>query len=117
VSLQVRREGATPNLLKYSITADRDGGKIVISREELLRDAINGPLRAYIARAAKLQTDEDACRYLMCNASMRVFMTGQTLERVAVDARVGDGVPSLHIAAEPGAKAILALEFRHSVSA
>ncbi len=121
MAVKVQREGATPNLLKYSVTADKEGGEVLLTREDLLRDGPNGPLNAYIARAVTLNitTDEDACRYLLCNPKMRVFATPQTLERIAVDAQMTgpSKTLALRIKAEPNARGIVALEFRHSLSA
>ena len=115
--ISVTREGASPNMLKYSIVADEDGGELVLSREMLLRDAVRGPLRAYIERSTAVRTNEDACRYLLCSPVMRVLHTPRTLSRVAVDATSDGATPQLQILAEPGAAAIIALEFRHTLSA
>lgn len=119
MALQVKREGATPNLLKYSVVADAEGGEIVLKREDLVRDSVNGPLRKYIERGVKLQDAEAACRYLLCNPSMRAFVTPQTFARVAVSA--GAEGPTSDIAfkimAEPNSSAIVALEFRHTLAA
>ena len=119
MTLKVQRESATPNLIKYSVAADPEGGEFTLSREDLIRDTVHGPLRNYVQRAVQLKDAEAACRYLLCNASMRTFVTPRTFARVAVDAAVAsDGSSAtLKIMAEPGATAIVALEFRHSVSA
>jgi hypothetical protein len=118
MGLKVQRESATPNLLKYSIVAGPEGGELILNCESLIRDTVHGPLRNYLQRAVQLKDAEAACRYLLCNASMRAFVTPQTFARVAVDAAV-DATASvaLKIMAEPNATAIIALEFRHSVSA
>jgi hypothetical protein len=119
MTLKVQRESATPNLLKYSVAAGPDGGEVTLSREDLIRDAVHGPLRTYIQRAVQLKDTEAACRYLLCNASMRTVVTPRSFPRVAVDAGV-EGTTSaiaFKIMAEPGAVAVIALEFRHSVSA
>ena len=117
MTLKVQRESATPNLLKYSIVAGSDGGEFTLSREDLIRDSARGPLRTYIERATQLKGADDACRYLLCNASMRTFVTPRSFARVAVDADVAGSALIFKIMAEPGATAIVALEFRHSVSA
>jgi hypothetical protein len=104
-------------MLKYSVVADEEGGELVVSRDMLLHDAVRGPLRAYIERSTTVRTDEDACRYLLCSPVMRVLHTPRTLSRVAVDATSDGTTPQLQISAEPGAKAIIALEFRHTLSA
>jgi hypothetical protein len=117
MALRVRHEGATPNLLKYSILADSEGGEMMLSRADLIRDAARGPLRAYIERAAQVRDSDEACRYLLCNTSMRVSMTFRTLKRFAIDAGTDGSIPFLQIIAEPDAAGIIALEFRHSLSA
>lgn len=117
------REGATPNLIKYSVTADKEGGDVVLTRDDLLRDMVKGPLRTYVERGVRIGSVDDACRYLLCNAKMRAFVTPMTLERVALSAEtsakvvgaVGD--VALKITAEENAKAIVVLEFRHSMAA
>jgi hypothetical protein len=119
MTLKVQRESATPNLLKYSVTAGPDGGECMLSREDLIRDTVRGPLRTYIERAVQLKDADAACRYLLCNAAMRTVVTPRSFPRVAVDAGA-DGAASgivFKIMAEPDAVAIIALEFRHSVSA
>jgi hypothetical protein len=118
VALTVHREGASPNLVKYSVVADKDGGQLVLSHDAIVKDCVNGPLRAHIQRAPKFKDDQTACQHLLCNPAMRVFMTNQTLARVAVTAgRDETGKLALRIIAEPEAAAIFAMEFRHSVSA
>src|SRR3990172_3359497 len=108
--LQIQREGATPNMLKYSVTAGPEGGEIILSRDELLRDSVRGPLRSYIERGIKLDDASAACRYLLCNPSMRTVVTPRTFPRVAVDAAIDDAKSAaLKIMAEPGATAIVAL--------
>jgi len=119
VPLTISREGATPNLIKYSVIADGDGGDIVLTRNDLLRDMVKGPLRSYVERGVRISSADDACRYLLCNAKMRAFVTPMTLPRVALSASVeGAGAEvALKIVAESQAKAIVVLEFRHSMSA
>jgi hypothetical protein len=117
MALKINREGATPNLLKYSVVADREGGAIVLSRDDLVRDTVNGPLRKYIERGVRIADAEAACRYLLCNPSMRAFVTPQSFERVAVGAESEGAAVALKIMAEPGATAIVALEFRHTLAA
>ncbi len=117
MSVRVQREGATPNLLKYSIVADAEGGDLTLTRDELIAAGVKGPLRQYLERANGLADHTAACRYLLCNASMRVFLTPQTLARLAVDARSATGQLTVVITAEANAAGILALEFRHSLSA
>lgn len=116
--LKVRRESATPNLIKYSVLADQDGGEFVLSREDLVRDCVSGPLRAYFERGVKIADAESACRYLLCNPAMRAFVTPQSFPRVALVPQVEDkGAIALKIMAEPNASAIVALEFRHTLAA
>ena len=117
MALQVKREGATPNLLKYSIVADSEGGEVSLSHEALMDACVRGPLRTYIERARNLKDSEAACRYLLCNPSMRVFVTPRSFARTAVDAGIEGSVPTLKIMAEPDAIAIIALEFRHTLAA
>jgi len=119
MALQIRREGATPNLLKYSVVADQEGGEISLRREDLVRDSVNGPLRKYIERGVRIGDAEAACRYLLCNSSMRAFVTPQTFSRVAIGAGAEGPTAdiALKIMAEPGASAIVALEFRHTLAA
>jgi hypothetical protein len=119
MALKVKREGATPNLLKYSIVADKDGGEILLSRDDLVRDTVKGPLRTYIERGVRIGDAEAACRYLLCNPAMRAFVTPQSFQRVAVGAEVEGAASTIafKIMAEPGASAIVALEFRHSLAA
>ena len=116
--LLIKREGATPNLLKYSVTADEEGGEIVIERSELLKDTVAGPLRVHIERSGRVDNIEAACRYLLCDTSMRTLITQRSIPRVAIDGVVStakDGV-ALKIIAEANAKAIITLERRHSLS-
>ncbi len=119
MALIVKREGATPNLLKYSVVADAQGGEVVLKREDLVRDSVNGPLRKYIERGVRLENGEAACRYLLCNPSMRTFVTPQSFQRVAVgaDAEGPTSEIAFKIMAEPNASAIVALEFRHTLAA
>ena len=119
MALQVRRESATPNLLKYSVVADEEGGEIILSQEDLVRDSVRGPLRDYIGRGVRLNDDAMACRYLLCNPQMRSFVTPRSFPRVAVDGVVHGPTTNaaMKIMAEPNAVAIVALEFRHSVAA
>jgi hypothetical protein len=119
MALRIKREGATPNMLKYSVIADEDGGEVLLRREDLVKDSVRGPLRVYIERGVKLQDADAACRYLLCNPSMRAFVTPQTFPRVAIGADK-EGPTSeiaLKIMAEPNASAIVALEFRHTLAA
>jgi hypothetical protein len=119
VALQIKREGATPNLLKYSVIADAEGGEIILSQEDLVRDSVHGPLRNYIARGVRLGDDAAACRYLLCNPSMRTFVTPRSFPPVAMDRIVSGATtnPAIKIMAEPNAVAIVALEFRHTLAA
>lgn len=119
MALKVQREGATPNLIKYSVLADQEGGEFVLSQEDLVRDCVSGPLRAYFARGVKIADAEAACRYLLCNPAMRAFVTPQSFPRVAVVPQVEGQIASiaLKIMAEPNAAAIVALEFRHTLAA
>lgn len=119
MALQVRREGATPNLLKYSIVADEEGGEIVLSSEDLVKAAVRGPLRDYLARGVRLGDDAAACRYLLCNPSMRTFVTPRSFPRVAIDGVVAGPTTNaaVKIMAEPNAAAIVALEYRHTLAA
>lgn len=120
MALKVQREGATPNLLKYSVVADAEGGELVLSRDDLIRDSVHGPLRVHIDRGVKV---DDPCRYLLCNAKMRAVVTPRSFARVALDAinALGDvgsvSAVALKIMAEPNATAIVALEFRHTLAA
>lgn len=119
MALQIKREGSTPNLLKYSVVADDEGGEVILSRDDLVRDTMHGPLRDYISKGVRLNDDDTACRYLLCNPKMRAFVTPRSFPRVAVDGVV-DGPTTnaaLKISAEPNAVAIVALEYRHSVAA
>ena len=119
MAIQVRREGATPNLLKYNVIANEIGGEIVLSLSDLVGDTVRGPLRDYLARGVRLGDDTAACKYLLCHPSMRTFVTPRTFARVAIDGMI-DGPTAnvaLKIMAEPDAVAIVALEFRHSVAA
>lgn len=117
VALHVRRESATPNMLKYGIsTDDEQGGELVLTREDLIRDAVRGPLRDYIARGVNLDADA-ACQYLLCNPAMRPIITHRAFPRVAIDALTDNGAVGLKIMAEAGARAIVALEFRHTLAA
>jgi hypothetical protein len=116
MALVLKREGASPNLLKYSVVADAEGGEVVLSRDALIRDTVRGPLQTYVERGVRV---DDPCRYLLCNPSMRTFVTPRTFARVAVDA-VTEGPSSavaFKIMAEPNATAIVALEFRHTLAA
>lgn len=90
-----------------------------LSREDIIRDAARGPLQTYIERGVRLANAEAACRHLLCNPSMRTFVTPQSFARVAVNADVDGPSSSLvfKISAEPDATAIVALEFRHSMAA
>lgn len=117
--LQIKREGATPNMLKYSVVADKDGGEFVLSREDLIRDTVRGPLRTHVERGVKITDDAAACRYLLCNPSMRTLVTPQSFPRVALGANAEGAASSiaLKIMAEPNAIAIVALEFRHTLAA
>ena len=119
MALKFKREGATPNMLKYSVVADEEGGEVTLSREDLVRDSVHGPLRKYIERGVRLENAEAACRYLLCNPSMRTFVTPQTFSRVAVNADVEGPTAEVafKIMAEPNASAIVALEFRHTLAA
>jgi len=118
VALTVHREGASPSLLKYSVVGGPEGGQLVLPHDVLVRDCVSGPLRKYIERAPKFSDDRTACKYLLCNPAMRVFVTAQTLERLAIDAgRDEAGKLTLRIMAEPNASAIIAIEHRHSVAA
>lgn len=96
-----------------------DGGEFTLSREDLIRDSTRGPLRTYVERAVQLKDADAACRYLLCSASMRTLVTPRSFARVAVDASAEGAASSIafKIMAEPNATAIVALEFRHSVSA
>jgi len=115
--LTIQKAGATPNLLKYSVTADKDGGELMVNHETLLKDTARGPLRSFIERAVDLASNEDACQRLLCNPQMRVFVTPRVLARLAVDAVIDeDKALTLVLVAEPGAQAIVALEFRHSLA-
>lgn len=119
MALTIRREGATPNLLKYSVTADAAGGEFVLSREDLIRDTVRGPLQTHVERGDRIGDADAACRYLLCNPSMRTFVTPQSFARVALNA-LAEGQTSavaLKILAEPNAIAIVALEFRHTLAA
>lgn len=119
MALTIKREGATPNLLKYSVTADAAGGEVVLSREDLIRDTVRGPLRTHVERGVRVGDADAACRYLLCNSSMRALVTPQSFARVAINALV-EGQTStvaLKILAEPNATAIVALEFRHTLAA
>lgn len=117
MALQVKREGATPNLLKYSVVADAEGGEVILNRDDLVRDSVKGPLRDYISRGARLDLDS-ACRYLLCSPSMRPIVTPRSFARVAIDAIVDTSSSiALKIMAEPNAVAIVALEFRHTLAA
>jgi hypothetical protein len=117
--LTIQKAGATPNLLKYLVQADGEGGSLVLDRETLLRDVIRGPLRVFIERAVKLRDAEDACERLLCNPATRVFVTPRTLARVAVDAVVEGSMAAigLRVEAEPDASAIVVIEFRHTLTA
>jgi len=119
VALQVRREGATPNLLKYSVVADAEGGEIILTQEDLVKAAVRGPLRDYLSRGVRLGDDEAACRYLLCNPSMRTFVTPRSFPCVAMDGIVHGPTTNaaVKIMAEPNASAIVALEFRHTLAA
>lgn len=119
MALQVKREGATPNLLKYSVVADEEGGEIILTQEDLVKDSVRGPLRDYIGRGARLGDDAAACRYLLCNPSMRTFVTPRSFPRVAMDGIVTGPTTNaaIRIMAEPNAIAIVALEFRHTLAA
>ena len=119
MALQIKREGATPNLLKYSVVADAEGGEIVLNQDDLVRDSVRGPLRDYIARGVRLGDDTAACRYLLCNPAMRSFVTPRSFPRVAMDGVVHGPTANaaLRIMAEPNAIAIVALEFRHTLAA
>jgi hypothetical protein len=119
MALQIKREGATPNLLKYSVVADKEGGEVIIRREDLIRDTANGPLRKHFERGVRVGDAETACRYLLCNPSMRTLVTPQTFSRVAVNATAEGPTAdiALKITAEPNAIAIVALEFRHTLAA
>lgn len=117
MALQVKRESATPNLIKYSVAADDSGGEVTLSRDDLLRDSVRGPLRDYIHRGVRLDADS-ACRYLLCSPSMRPLVTPRSFARVAVDASTDStAAVAFKIMAEPGAVAIVALEFRHTLAA
>jgi len=115
--ISIQKAGATPNLLKYIISADAQGGELLIDQASLLRDAARGPLRNFVEQTRNLTDDQDACQRLLCNPSTRVFVTPRTLARLAVDARALKGALALYVTAEPNAVGIIALEFRHSVSA
>lgn len=119
MGLLVKREGATPNLLKYSVVADAEGGEVTLDRDALLKDSVRGPLRIYIERGVRLGDDASACRYLLCNPSMRTFVTPRSFPRVAIDGVVVGSTTNaaLKIMAEPNAVAIVALEFRHTLAA
>jgi hypothetical protein len=106
-------------MLKYSIVADEDGGEIAIAREQLLKDCTFGPLRKYIDSAVSLPSADAAWQYLFCNTSIRALLTPRTLARTCVDAAVliPSGKLQLCFVAEPLAKAVFALEFRHTLSA
>jgi hypothetical protein len=114
----IEKAGATPNLLKYKVTADQEGGDVTLDRETLLKDTARGPLRNFIERAIKLDGDEEACQRLLCNPSTRVFVTPRRFARLAVDAVADENSAlALRVFAEPDAMGIIALEFRHSVAA
>jgi hypothetical protein len=117
--LTVQKAGATPNLLKYRVSADHEGGVLTLSQETLLRDTAPGPLRTFIERAVGLADDDDACMRLLCNPQTRVFVTPRALARLAVDAVAESpgATIGLKVIAEPDASGIVALEFRHSMSA
>ena len=117
--ITVRKAGATPNLLKYNVAADGEGGEITIGQETLVKDTVNGPLRNFIMRAVGLVDDEDACQKLLCNPSTRPIVIPRTLKRLAIDAVVEGLARSigLRIMAEPDAAGIILLEFRHSLTA
>lgn len=119
MALKVQREGATPNLIKYSVLADQDGGEFTLRREDFVRDCVSGPLRAYFERGVKIADAESACRYLLCNPAMRAFVTPQSFPRVALVPQAEDKTAgiALKIMAEPNAAAIVALEFRHTLAA
>jgi len=117
MALKIKREGATPNLLKYSVVADTEGGEIVLSRDDLIRDTVRGPLRTHVERGVRIADAESACRYLLCNPQMRTLVTPQSFARVAIGAEAEGAAITLKIMAEPGATAIVALEFRHTLAA
>lgn len=119
MALKIKRESATPNMLKYSVIADAEGGEVVLKREDLVRDTTHGPLRKYIEAGVRVNDADTACRYLLCNQAMRPIVTPQSLQRVAIgaDAAGPTGDVALKIMAEPNAKAIVALEFRHTLGA
>ena len=115
--VKVEKAGATPNLLKYRITADQRG-QATIDHATLLKDARKGPLKKFInQRCRDLENDEAACLQILCNPSTRVFVTHRTLPKIAVDAIAKDGKLALTLDAEAGASAIIAIEFRHSLAA
>jgi hypothetical protein len=115
--LTVTKAGATPNLLKYRVSADSEGGSLVLDHAALLRDAAQGPLKNFIQKQANLKDATQACERLLCNPSTRVFVTPRALARIAVDAIVDEkSAIGLRFDAEPGAEAIVALEFRHSMA-
>lgn len=103
-------------MLKYSVVADAEGGELILTREDLIRDTARGPLRDYITRGVNLDAD-DACRYLLCNPAMRPMITHRAFPRVAIDAVTDKTAVGLKIMAEAGALAIVALEFRHTLAA
>jgi hypothetical protein len=119
MALTIKRESATPNMLKYSVVADKDGGEVVLKREELVRDSMHGPLRKYIDSGVRVSDADAACRYLLCNQAMRPVVTPQTFQRVAIgaDAVGPTSEVALKIMAEPNARAIVSLEFRHTLGA
>ncbi len=113
------KAGATPNLLKYRVVADAEGGEVVIDHATLLKDTTRGPLHNFIEHAIGLEGEEDACGRLLCNPSTRVFVTPMSFARVAVNAIVEGNAAALglRILAEPNAIYIITLEYRHSLAA